>query len=123
MFFVKHYLLNKEHMLKVIRNHRRAAYAQHDYEKLTIKPKPLDQHLCPPDLLQAAHQAWDKALFLGEQYGYLNSQITVMAPTGTIAFVMDCDTTGVEPDYALVKYKKLAGGGFFKIVNRSVPRA
>ncbi len=119
----KHYHLNQEHMLRVIRNHRRAAYAQHDFENLTIKPKPIDQHLCPSDLLEAAHQAWDKALFLGEQYGYLNAQITVMAPTGTIAFVMDCDTTGIEPDYALVKYKKLAGGGFFKIVNQSVPRA
>ena len=119
----KHYQLNKEHMLKVIRNHRRAAYAQHDYELLTIKPQPLDQQICPSELLQAAQQAWDKALSLGEKYGYLNAQVTVLAPTGTIAFVMDCDTTGVEPDYALVKYKKLAGGGFFKIVNQSVPKA
>tara|TARA_Y100000310_G_scaffold200109_1_gene200112 strand:+ start:800 stop:4003 length:3204 start_codon:yes stop_codon:yes gene_type:complete len=119
----KHYQLNKEHMLRVIRNHRRAAYAQHDYELLTIKPQPLDQQICPSDLLQAAQQAWDKALSLGEQHGYRNAQTTLMAPTGTIAFVMDCDTTGIEPDYALVKYKKLAGGGFFKIVNQSVPKA
>ena len=119
----KHYRLNQEHMLRIVRNHRRAAYAQHDYERLTIQPQPLDQQLSPPDLLQAAQQAWDRALFLGEQSGYLNAQVTLMAPTGTIAFVMDCDTTGIEPDYALVKYKKLAGGGFFKIVNQSVPRA
>jgi ribonucleoside-diphosphate reductase alpha chain len=119
----EHYEQNKEHMLKVIRNHRYAAYDEDKYEDLTIKPKGLSEELCPLNLLQAARQAWDKALQNGESYGYRNAQVTVMAPTGTIAFVMDCDTTGVEPDYALVKYKKLAGGGFFKIVNQSVPKA
>ena len=119
----RHYILNKEHMLRVIRNHRRATYAQQDYENLTIKPQPLNQQICPSELLRAAQQSWDKALSLGEQYGYRNAQTTVLAPTGTISFVMDCDTTGVEPEYALVKYKKLAGGGFFKIVNQSVPKA
>lgn len=114
---------NKQHMLKVIRNHRRAAYALDDYENLTIKPTPINQELCPKDLLQAAHDAWDRALQLGEESGYRNAQATVMAPTGTIGLVMDCDTTGVEPDYALVKFKKLAGGGYFKIVNHSVPMA
>ncbi len=119
----KHYQKNKEHMLKVIRNHRRAAYAAEDYEELTITPQPINQELCPPELLMASHDAWDKALTWGEQYGFRNAQTTVLAPTGTIGLVMDCDTTGVEPDYALVKFKKLAGGGFFKIVNQSVPGA
>ncbi len=121
----KHYKKNQEQMLKVIRNHRRAAYneAEDSYENLTIKPKALDQKICPQDLLQTARQAWDKALALGEKYGYRNAQVTVMAPTGTIALVMDCDTTGIEPDYSLIKYKKLAGGGFFKIVNNSVPKS
>ncbi len=114
------YERNKEHMLRVMRNHRRAAYDAKDYEKLSIPPQALDQRLCPPDLLMAAHDAWDNALALGEEHGYRNAQATVIAPTGTIGLVMDCDTTGVEPDYALVKFKKLAGGGFFKIVNQSV---
>ena len=114
---------NKESMLRVIRNHRRAAYDLDDYEQLQIKPQAINQELCPSDLLHAAHQAWDDALELGKQFGYRNAQVTVLAPTGTIGLVMDCDTTGVEPDYALVKYKKLAGGGFFKIVNQSVPKA
>ncbi|MDP3990611.1 MAG: adenosylcobalamin-dependent ribonucleoside-diphosphate reductase [archaeon] len=116
---------NKEHMLKVIRNHRRASYnaSEEDYEDLTIKPLALDQILCPKELLEAAHNAWDKALRLGENHGYRNAQTTVLAPTGTIGLVMDCDTTGVEPDYALVKFKKLAGGGYFKIVNQSVPKS
>ncbi|HLC52697.1 MAG TPA: adenosylcobalamin-dependent ribonucleoside-diphosphate reductase [Candidatus Nanoarchaeia archaeon] len=114
---------NKEHMLKVIRNHRRAVYNKNDYEGLTIKPIAIDQDLCPPELLEAAHDSWDQALSLGEMWGYRNAQATVLAPTGTIGLVMDCDTTGVEPDYSLVKYKKLAGGGFFKIVNQTVPKA
>jgi len=114
---------NKEEMLRVIRNHRSAAYNNDNYHGLSIKPQAIDQNLCPANLLQAAHSAWDNALEKGEKYGYRNAQTTVIAPTGTIGLVMDCDTTGVEPDYALVKYKKLAGGGFFKIVNQSVPKA
>ena len=118
-----HYNANREHMLKVIRNHRRAAYDLQNYEGLTVKPIALNQSLCPQDLLEATHDAWDKALEKGEKFGYRNAQVTVIAPTGTIGLVMDCDTTGVEPDYALVKFKKLAGGGYFKIVNQSVPAA
>ncbi len=114
------YKLNKEHMLRVIRNHRRAAYDEKDYEQITIKPLAINQKLCPPDLLHAAQDAWDNAVDQGKKYGYRNAQVTVIAPTGTIGLVMDCDTTGVEPDYALVKFKKLAGGGYFKIVNNSV---
>jgi len=117
------YSYNKDHMLRVIRNHRRAAYDAKEYENLSIKPLAINQDLCPFDLLESAHDSWDKALQFGEQSGYLNAQATVIAPTGTIGLVMDCDTTGVEPDYALVKFKKLAGGGFFKIVNQSVPMA
>ncbi len=119
------YAANREAMLKVMRNHRRAAYSEefHAYENLTVAPKGIDKQLCPKDLLLAARQAWDKALDLGTQYGYRNAQVTVLAPTGTIGLLMDCDTTGIEPDYALVKFKKLVGGGYFKIVNRSVPMA
>ncbi len=117
------YERNKAHMLRVIRNHRRAAFEEQGYEGLTVTPHPIDQKLCPAQLLEAAHHAWDNALRMGEQYGYRNAQVTVLAPTGTIGLVMDCDTTGVEPDYALVKFKKLAGGGYFKIVNQSVPKA
>ncbi len=114
---------NKESMLRVMRNHRRAAYDLDGYEGLQIKPHGINQELCPAELLEAAHDSWDKALDWGKQFGYRNAQVTVIAPTGTIGLVMDCDTTGVEPDYALVKFKKLAGGGFFKIVNQSVPKA
>ncbi len=114
---------NREHMLRVIHNHRAAAYNDTNYEKLSITPQAIKQDICPPPLLDAAHDAWDNALDLGERYGFRNAQATVLAPTGTIGLVMDCDTTGVEPDYALVKYKKLAGGGYFKIVNQSVPKA
>ncbi|MCX2726903.1 vitamin B12-dependent ribonucleotide reductase [Thermomicrobium sp. 4228-Ro] len=116
---------NREHMLRVIRNHRRAAYDAHpeEYEGLHIAPQGLDPTHCPPDLLRAARQAWDRALELGERYGYRNAQATLLAPTGTIGLLMDCDTTGIEPDFALVKFKKLAGGGYFKIVNRSVAPA
>lgn len=119
----EHYEKNKQNMLKVIRNHRKAAYDNPDYEDLTVKPSPINQVICPTELLEAAHNSWDKALSLGEKHGFRNAQISVLAPTGTIALVMDCDTTGIEPDYSLVKYKKLSGGGFFKIVNQSVPKA
>ena len=119
----EHYEKNKQHMLRVIRNHRRAAYNHQDYEGITIPPPAINQELCPNYILEAAHDSWNKALELGEKFGYRNAQATVLAPTGTIGLVMDCDTTGVEPEYALVKHKKLAGGGFFKIVNNSVPKA
>ncbi|MGE3171359.1 MAG: vitamin B12-dependent ribonucleotide reductase [Planctomycetota bacterium] len=116
---------NKEPMLRVIRNHRRAAYSAsaQEYEGLSNTPVGIDPQLCPKDLLEAARSAWDKALVLGEKHGYRNAQVTVIAPTGTIGLLMDCDTTGVEPDFALVKFKKLAGGGYFKIVNQSLPPA
>ena len=116
---------NADHMLRVIRNHRTAAYgATEGYEDLDIKPVPLDHANCPdPKLVDLAMGAWDEALTLGETHGYRNAQVSVIAPTGTIGLVMDCDTTGIEPDFALVKFKKLAGGGYFKIINRSVPAA
>ncbi|MFZ1729149.1 MAG: vitamin B12-dependent ribonucleotide reductase [Bacteroidota bacterium] len=119
------YEANHEHMLRVIRNHRRASYSapDQDYEGLTIKPMGIDEALCSPNLALAARESWDKALQLGEKYGFRNAQVSVLAPTGTIGLVMDCDTTGVEPDFAIVKFKKLAGGGYFKIVNQSVPKA
>ena len=116
---------NEEHMLKVIRNHRTAAYgATEGYEKLDIKPVALDHANCPDaKLVDLAMGAWDEAMLLGEKHGFRNAQVSVIAPTGTIGLVMDCDTTGIEPDFALVKFKKLAGGGYFKIINRSVPSA
>lgn len=119
------YERNSEHMLRVIRNHRRAAYGETSgYEHLNTKPVALDLANVPQQsLVKAAQKAWDKALELGEQHGYRNAQVSVVAPTGTIGLVMDCDTTGIEPDFALVKFKKLAGGGYFKIINRSVPMA
>jgi ribonucleoside-diphosphate reductase alpha chain len=119
------YARNRDHMSRVIRNHRRAAYnAAHDqYESLNIKPVGIDGDECPTELLKAAREAWDRALDLGEAHGYRNAQVTVLAPTGTIGLIMDCDTTGIEPDFALVKFKKLSGGGYFKIVNQSVPVA
>jgi ribonucleoside-diphosphate reductase alpha chain len=119
------YARNCKHMLRVIRNHRLAAYnaAPEEYEGLTIKPKGIQPEHCPPDLLLAARRAWDRALELGTAYGFRNAQTSVLAPTGTIGLVMDCDTTGIEPDYALVKFKKLAGGGYFKIINQSLPPA
>ncbi|MBL8066557.1 MAG: adenosylcobalamin-dependent ribonucleoside-diphosphate reductase, partial [Chthonomonadaceae bacterium] len=119
------YEKNKEHMLRVIRNHRRAAHGSDsdEYERLGIKPVSIDPEFCPDNLLRAARQAWDDALELGNDYGFRNAQATVLAPTGTIGLIMDCDTTGIEPDFALVKFKKLAGGGYFKIVNQSVPVA
>jgi ribonucleoside-diphosphate reductase alpha chain len=119
------YKKNTAHMLRVIRNHRRAAHGQSTgYEALATNPVPLDHASCPQaDLITHAKAAWDDALTLGETNGYRNAQVTVVAPTGTIGLVMDCDTTGIEPDFALVKFKKLAGGGYFKIINRAVPEA
>jgi ribonucleoside-diphosphate reductase alpha chain len=119
------YAGNADHMLRVIRNHRRAAHGAADgYEGLAVKPVPLDHAACPDKrLAELAKAAWDEALRLGEAHGFRNAQVTVIAPTGTIGLVMDCDTTGIEPDFALVKFKKLAGGGYFKIINRSVPAA
>ena len=120
----KKYEENKHHMLKVMRNHRAAAYDAVDaYEGLEIKPQGINAKYCPNYLLTAATKAWDDAVMMGEKYGYRNAQTTVIAPTGTIGLVMDCDTTGVEPDFALVKFKKLSGGGYFKIINQSVPQA
>jgi ribonucleoside-diphosphate reductase alpha chain len=115
---------NKEHMMRVMRNHRYAAYnATEAYEGLSVKPIGIDPKYCPDYLLAAATSNWDKAVQMGEEYGYRNAQATVIAPTGTIGLVMDCDTTGIEPDFALVKFKKLSGGGYFKIINQSVPAA
>jgi len=119
------YKENAEAMLRVMRNHRRAAYnaPAADYEQLSIVPVGIDPSLCPPYLLAAARACWDRAIELGEEHGYRNAQATCIAPTGTIGLVMDCDTTGIEPDFALVKFKKLAGGGYFKIINQSLPVA
>jgi ribonucleoside-diphosphate reductase alpha chain len=119
------YKKNAKHMLRVIRNHRNAAYGEKSgYEKLAIKPLALDHANCPQaGLVDVAMSTWDEALKLGEKHGYRNAQTSVIAPTGTIGLVMDCDTTGIEPDFALVKFKKLAGGGYFKIINQSVPGA
>ncbi len=114
---------NKDEMLRVMRNHRLAAYDADEYEGLQIKPQGIKAQYCLDYLLKAATKAWDEAVQLGEKYGYRNAQATVIAPTGTIGLVMDCDTTGVEPDFALVKFKKLSGGGYFKIINQSVPAA
>jgi ribonucleoside-diphosphate reductase alpha chain len=119
------YKKNADHMLRVMRNHRKAAYGEETgYEKLSVNPVPLDHDSCPDSaLILHAKAAWDRALSLGERHGYRNAQTTVIAPTGTIGLVMDCDTTGIEPDFALVKFKKLAGGGYFKIINNAVPDA
>src|SRR3954469_16664721 len=124
------YKKNREHMLRVIRNHRRAAHGErNNYEKVATPPVPLDHkgiadtHAGYAALSAHAKAAWDQALKLGEEHGYRNAQATVIAPTGTIGLVMDCDTTGIEPDFALVKFKKLAGGGYWKIINRAVPAA
>jgi ribonucleoside-diphosphate reductase alpha chain len=115
---------NKKHMMRVMRNHRYAAYnTPLAYEGLSIPAVGIDPQHCPEDLLRSACNAWDKALMLGEKFGYRNAQSTVIAPTGTIGLVMDCDTTGIEPDFALVKFKKLSGGGYFKIINQAVPAA
>ena len=119
------YGANREAMLRVIRNHRRAAHDAPEgaYEGLTVLPRGLDAAHCPAPVVEAAREAWDHALALGEEHGYRNAQTTLIAPTGTIGLLMDCDTTGVEPDFALVKFKKLAGGGYFRIINQSVPSA
>ncbi len=116
---------NAQQMMRVIRNHRRAAYSFADgYEGLSTTPVPMDEANAPePALVRAAREAWDLAVTMGEINGFRNAQTTVVAPTGTIGLVMDCDTTGIEPDFALVKFKKLAGGGYFKIINRTVPEA
>ncbi|MBX2939160.1 MAG: vitamin B12-dependent ribonucleotide reductase [Ferruginibacter sp.] len=120
----REYKANKKHMLRVMRNHRAAAYDAMDaYDGLEIKPQGIHAKYCPDYLLKSATKAWDDAVRLGEKFGYRNAQTTVIAPTGTIGLVMDCDTTGVEPDFALVKFKKLSGGGYFKIINQSVPQA
>ncbi len=116
---------NADAMMRVMRNHRRAAYGEVEgYEALAVAPVPLAGADCPdPILVARARHAWDQAIALGTAHGYRNAQVTVVAPTGTIGLVMDCDTTGIEPDFALVKFKKLAGGGYFKIINRAVPEA
>jgi len=116
---------NRAEMLRVMRNHRRASHnaPAAEYEELSILPVGIDERHCPNYLVEAARKAWDEALALGEKHGYRNAQATVIAPTGTIGLVMDCDTTGIEPDFALVKFKKLAGGGYFKIINESIPPA
>jgi ribonucleoside-diphosphate reductase alpha chain len=116
---------NKEAMLRVMRNHRRVAYGEsRGYESLEIIPVPLDHPSCSiTSLSEHAKKSWDLALELGEKYGYRNAQTTLIAPTGTIGLVMDCDTTGIEPDFAIVKFKKLVGGGYFKIINRMIPTA
>jgi ribonucleoside-diphosphate reductase alpha chain len=115
---------NKEDMLRVMRNHRAAAYdADEAYVGLSVSPIGIKAKYCPDYLLKSATKAWDAAVQMGEKYGYRNAQTTVIAPTGTIGLVMDCDTTGVEPDFALVKFKKLSGGGYFKIINGAVPNA
>lgn len=116
---------NAGEMLRVIKNHRRAAHnmSEDDYEGLTVRPRGIDSEYCPTYLFEAAGKVWDEALDMGEKHGYRNAQVSVIAPTGTIGLVMDCDTTGVEPEFAIVKFKKLAGGGYFKIVNQSVHKA
>ena len=119
------YERNKKHMLRVMRNHRRAAYNEptQAYEGLTVTPVGIDEDFCPDYLLTAARETADAAIQRGEKHGFRNAQVTVLAPTGTIGLVMDCATTGIEPEFALVKFKKLAGGGYFKIINQSVPHA
>ena len=116
---------NRDEMLRVIRNHRRAAFnaEKDEYEKLTITPKGIDPQYAPAYMLAAARESWNDALMMGERYGYRNAQVTCLAPTGTIGLLMDCSTTGVEPDFALVKFKKLAGGGYFRIANEAMPLA
>lgn len=104
------YVQNREPMLRVMNKHRDAVYR-------------IDPEKCSPELLSAAKEEWERAVALGENFGYRNAQATVLAPTGTIGLLMDCDTTGVEPEFSIVKWKKLAGGGYFKIINQSIPKA
>ncbi len=117
--------LNKKDMLRVIENHKKAAFGEKtNYEGLTIKPVSIDSgKSIDKDLLTHAQNSWEKALKMGKEYGFRNAQVSVIAPTGTISLVMDCSTTGIEPDFSLVKYKKLAGGGYFKMINQSVKMA
>lgn len=119
------YAKSSESMLKVMRNHRRAAYnvQKTEYENLSTIPQGLHGNGIPKDILDTARSSWDTVLELGKKHGFRNAQVTVMAPTGTIGLLMDCDTTGIEPDFSLVKFKKLAGGGYFKLVNKAVPEA
>ena len=119
------YERNSKHMLRVMRNHRRAAYdaPAEEYEGLTVPPMGINAKKCPKDLLDAARSSWDHAVRVGEEHGYRNAQTTVIAPTGTIGLVMGADTTGVEPAFSLVQYKTLAGGGSLRIINRSVSNA
>lgn len=121
----KGYEANAASMLRVVRNHQRAArnLPPEEYEGLTITPRGIDCDHCPPELFDAVGTVWDEALAAGEEHGFRNAQVSVIAPTGTIGLVMDCDTTGIEPEFAIVKFKKLAGGGYFKIVNQSVHKA
>ncbi|MFL2813801.1 MAG: vitamin B12-dependent ribonucleotide reductase, partial [Candidatus Puniceispirillales bacterium] len=116
---------NSSDMMKVIKNHRQAAHGEKNgYDDLSVLPVPLIEDECKDNnLLSSARLAWDDAVKLGTKHGFRNAQTTVIAPTGTIGLIMDCDTTGIEPDFALVKFKKLAGGGYFKIINRIVPKA
>jgi ribonucleoside-diphosphate reductase alpha chain len=114
------YKENADNMLRVMNNHKKAAYDSNDYEGLSHDLIAIDQELCPEDLLAGAQQSWDEAVEWGTKNGYRNAQATVLAPTGTIGLLMDCDTTGVEPDFALMKFKKLAGGGYMKIANQSI---
>jgi ribonucleoside-diphosphate reductase alpha chain len=119
------YDANREHMLRVIRNHRRAANAcsPGEYEQLSIIPSGLNREGVSPELFKTARQVWERALQDGSRYGFRNAQVTAIAPTGTIGLVMDCDTTGIEPDFALVKFKRLAGGVTLKMINTSLPPA
>jgi ribonucleoside-diphosphate reductase alpha chain len=118
------YPFNKKHMMRVVRNHRRALhYDDNNFEGLNIKPQQIEPANCPTDLLKAAQRIWNEAVEMGEKYGFRNAQVSAIAPTGTIGLLMDCDTTGIEPDFALVKFKKLSGGGYFRIVNQSVTAA
>ncbi|RMG03087.1 MAG: adenosylcobalamin-dependent ribonucleoside-diphosphate reductase [Acidobacteria bacterium] len=116
------YQRNRDVMLRVIRNHRRAAYnaPAEEYEQLSVTPVGIDPQHCPKYLLQAARSVMDEMLTMGERHGFRNAQVTAIAPTGTIGLLMNCDTTGIEPDFAHVKYKKLAGGGYVKIINQSI---
>ena len=116
---------NRDAMLRVVRNHRLAVLnsSPSSYDGLTVTPVGIKPKDCDEDLLSTAKYEADRMVWMGEQFGYRNAQVSVLAPTGTIGLVMDCDTTGIEPDFALVKFKKLAGGGYFKIINQSVPPA